>query len=259
MGISIRNAEHYSWGNNCDGWYFLKSPTLTVIRERMPSGTSEQFHCHEKSQQLFFVLTGTATFDVDGREERISANESLHVRPKVLHRVSNLEKDDLTFVAISEPEPHEDRIEIIDYSPEYKEHIKALNVEWLQQYFTIEPPDIVQLNDPQREIIDKGGKIFYARWNGKIVGTVALLKHGHGVFEIGKMAVTEKARGHGLGTVLLQHCLNVARRSSIQKLVLYSSTRLEAAMHLYRKFGFTEIELEKGRYQRADVKMEKIV
>jgi N-acetylglutamate synthase-like GNAT family acetyltransferase len=225
----------------------------------MPPGSAEQPHCHEHSQQLFFVLSGTASFEVNGRLEKLFTNESLHVPPKVLHRVSNLGSEDLSFLAISAPESHGDRIDIIEYSSAHKEYIKTLNVEWLQRYFTLEPHDVVQLNDPDREIIEKEGKIFYARWNNEIVGTVALMKVDQGVYELGKMAVTEKAQGHGIGAALLQHCLNVAAQSSIRKLLLYSNTRLQSAVHLYRKYGFREIELEEGRYGRANIKMEKVI
>ena len=39
MVKSIKNAEHYQWGNACDGWHLLKSETLSVIQEKMPAGT----------------------------------------------------------------------------------------------------------------------------------------------------------------------------------------------------------------------------
>ena len=79
------------------------------------------------------------------------------------------------------------------------------------------------------------------------------------IYELGKMAVTENAQGHGIGTMLLQHCLNIATKNSIHKLILYSNTKLGPAIHLYRKYGFTEVELEKGHYQRANIKMEKLL
>ena len=60
MIVNKENAEHYYWGQNCDGWHLLKSDSLSVIQERMPAGTAESRHYHEKSQQLFFVLSGEA-------------------------------------------------------------------------------------------------------------------------------------------------------------------------------------------------------
>lgn len=150
-------------------------------------------------------------------------------------------------------------IEIINFSPDLKEPIKTLNYEWLEKYFRLEEGDILSLSNPQEQIIDKGGFIFYAKLNGEIVGTASLLKKSETIFELGKMAVSGKAQGFGIGTFLLEHCINFAREKGIQKLILYSNTMLETAINLYRKYGFTEIELESGLYERADIKMEKVM
>lgn len=151
------------------------------------------------------------------------------------------------------------KIEIIPFSDEQKEAIKTLNYEWLEKYFRVEQGDVVSLSNPKEQIIDKGGYIFYAKLNDEIVGTASLLKKNDRVFELGKMAVSEKARGLGIGTVLLEHCLDVAKQKGINTLILYSNTKLESAIHLYRKYGFYEIDLEEGLYKRADIKMEKRV
>ena len=148
-------------------------------------------------------------------------------------------------------------IEIIDFSDEYAEMIKTLNYEWLTKYFRVEEGDKLSLNNPKEHIIDKGGYIFYAKLNDKISGTASLLKKTETVFELGKMAVTENVRGLGIGKLLLEHCLDFAKKKNISTLILYSNTQLKSAIHLYRKYGFIEIELEKGLYDRANIKMEK--
>ncbi len=146
-------------------------------------------------------------------------------------------------------------IEIIDFQEGVEAPIKTLNYEWLEKYFKVEESDIRSLSNPKEEIIDKGGFIFYAKLNDEIIGTASLLKKSEEVFELGKMAVSAKAQGHKIGTLLLEHCLNFAKEKQIKTLILYSNTHLKSAIHLYRKYGFTEIELEKGLYERADIKM----
>ena len=148
-------------------------------------------------------------------------------------------------------------IQIIDFSDDLKESIKTLNYEWLKKYFRVEKSDVISLSNPREEIIDKGGFIFYAKLNDEIVGTASLLKKSNTIFELGKMAVSEKAQGHKIGTLLLEHCLSFAKQKEVKTLLLYSNTQLESAIHLYRKYGFSEVELEKGLYERADIKMEK--
>ena len=151
----------------------------------------------------------------------------------------------------------QNKIEIIPFSEDLKESIKILNYEWLEKYFTIEKNDEISLSNPKKEIIDKGGFIFYAKLNDEIVGTASSLKKSESVFELGKMAVAEKAQGYKIGTILLEHCVEFAKEKQIKTLLLYSNTQLKSAIHLYRKYGFSEIDLESGLYERADIKMEK--
>jgi ribosomal protein S18 acetylase RimI-like enzyme len=148
-------------------------------------------------------------------------------------------------------------ITIIPFSSDLKEPIKTLNIEWLKKYFKIEPKDELVLSNPQEEIIDKGGMIFYAKYNDAIVGTASLLKMNDTTFELSKMAVTDGVQGLGIGQKLLEHCIKVAEKQKIETLLLYSNRKLLPAIHLYEKFGFKEIELEDGIYERADIKMKK--
>jgi mannose-6-phosphate isomerase-like protein (cupin superfamily)/N-acetylglutamate synthase-like GNAT family acetyltransferase len=254
---STPDGEHFRWGNNCEGWHLFKSDSLDVIRERMPSSTSEIMHYHEHAQQVFYILSGAATFEMDGKTCTISVNENIHVPQKKLHRISNNSAEDLYFLLVSQPKTQGDRVEIIDYDETLNEPIKLLNYEWLEKYFRVEPSDIVQLSNPKKEIIDQGGAIFYARWNHEIVGTASLLRITPDEYELGKMAVTEKARGHYIGNALIEHCFHVSERMKIRKLILYSNTSLKPAIHLYRKYGFREVQLESHHYERANIKMEK--
>ena len=109
MIYSIKNAEHYTWGNNCDGWHLLKSESLSVIQERMPPGTSEQLHYHQHAQQVFYILFGRAKFILNGLSYFVDAGESIHIASGISHHVLNEGFDDLHFLVISEPKAHGDR------------------------------------------------------------------------------------------------------------------------------------------------------
>jgi ribosomal protein S18 acetylase RimI-like enzyme len=150
-------------------------------------------------------------------------------------------------------------IEIIPFSVELAAPIKTLNIEWLEKYFKVEPKDELVLSDPQGQIIEKGGMIFYARYQYDIIGTVSLLKIDETTFELSKMAVTDGVQGLGVGKKMMLHCLAFAGEKGIKKLILYSNRKLLPAIHLYEKFGFVEVPLEHGVYDRADIKMERII
>ncbi|MCU1263485.1 MAG: cupin protein, partial [Bryobacterales bacterium] len=76
---SATSAEHYTWGNCCDGWYLVKTPELNIIQERMPPGTSETLHKHQKARQFFFVLSGEASIEREGKLSIVHAGEGLEV------------------------------------------------------------------------------------------------------------------------------------------------------------------------------------
>jgi N-acetylglutamate synthase-like GNAT family acetyltransferase len=153
-------------------------------------------------------------------------------------------------------------IAIVPYKEAYKEHIKSLNYEWLEKYFAIEPIDVIQLSNPQEEILDKGGKIFFALDldDDTVIGTASLLKVSDQEYELAKMAVTEKYKSLGIGKMLMEHCIAEAKKLHAKKLTLVSNTKLDAAIHVYRKYGFIEIPLPaEMHYERGNIMMEKIL
>jgi mannose-6-phosphate isomerase-like protein (cupin superfamily) len=110
--VSKENAEHYNWGQICEGWHLLKSSHLSVIEERVPPGGSELMHYHERAHQFFYILSGKATMEIDGRKITIKAQQGLSVPPKVPHRLFNESRQDLLFITISSPMSHGDRIDV---------------------------------------------------------------------------------------------------------------------------------------------------
>ena len=148
-------------------------------------------------------------------------------------------------------------LKVINYNPRYAKDFYELNIEWLKTFFYVEPFDEEVLGKPERHIIDKGGFIFFVLKDTKIVGTVALMPtEKKGVLELTKMAVLPSERGQKIGQMLLQYCIDFAKKQSLKALLLYSNTKLENAIYLYKKYGFIEQELEKNSpYKRSDIKM----
>ena len=110
--ISIGDAEHYSWGDGCDGWHLVRTPELSVIEERMLPGTSEARHRHERARQFFYVLEGELTMEVDGRVVTLGAGQGLEIAPGVAHQAFNRSERDVRMLVTSVPPSHGDRINI---------------------------------------------------------------------------------------------------------------------------------------------------
>lgn len=112
--VDITNAEHYTWGDNCDGWHLVKSGNLSVIRETMPPMTKEKLHYHARAQQFFYIIAGMATFEINGTVFNVSQSQGIRVEPGARHRISNNTGSALEFIVISEPKSHGDRVNIDD-------------------------------------------------------------------------------------------------------------------------------------------------
>lgn len=147
-------------------------------------------------------------------------------------------------------------VQIIGYDDRYAKDFAHLNYLWLQKYFEPEDEDLILLSNPQSEIIDKGGFIFLVREGEDVVGTAAFIKMEEDVFELAKMTVIERLRGQKMGQRLLSHCIDFARQNDFKKIILYSNRTLKPALHLYRKYGFKEVEMEGDLFTRADIMME---
>lgn len=151
-------------------------------------------------------------------------------------------------------------MKIISFEPKYAESFKKLNLEWLEHFFVVEPHDQEVLGQPEKHIIDPGGKIFFAIDTDEVIATVALMKLDQGIFELTKMAVSPKARGKKIGQKLMEHTLDFSQTQPWKKLIIYSNRKLENAIHIYKKYGFKEIPLEQNLpYDRADIKLELIL
>lgn len=106
---SIQTGKHYIWGGNCDGWHLAASPNLSVIQERVPPGSSEVRHRHNRAEQFFYVLNGIATLEVDGAVHVLGPNEGFHVSAGAPHTLSNGHEKMLEFLVVSTPPSHGDR------------------------------------------------------------------------------------------------------------------------------------------------------
>ena len=110
--ISTTSAEHYTWGGGCDGWFLLKAAGFHVIEERMPAGTAEKRHYHERAEQLFYVLAGDLTMKLEGRSIQIRAREGVRVAAREVHQAANESEAAVEFLVISCPPSYGDRTNV---------------------------------------------------------------------------------------------------------------------------------------------------
>lgn len=107
--ISTATADHYVWGQICDGWHLVRSGNLSVIEERMPPGSEEQRHWHQHARQFFYVLEGELTMQFDDRTITLNPRQGIEIAPGIPHQAKNPSQADVRFLVISQPPSHGDR------------------------------------------------------------------------------------------------------------------------------------------------------
>ena len=136
---------------------------------------------------------------------------------------------------------------------------RELNEDWISRYFRLEEQDRIQLSDPEGNILRTGGQILMALSGDERIGCCALIFMRPGVFEVAKMAVSERYRGHGIGRKLLEFTIAQAKLLGAHTLELASNSKLANAVHLYESLGFRHLPpelVEPTPYARANVFME---
>lgn len=108
--ISKTTAEHYLWGDRCDGWHLVKRDDLSIIHERMPKGTSEVRHYHNRARQFFFVIRGTLTMELNGTFHVLGVHEGIEIEPGIPHQAKNESDSDVEFIVTSQPTTRGDRV-----------------------------------------------------------------------------------------------------------------------------------------------------
>jgi mannose-6-phosphate isomerase-like protein (cupin superfamily) len=112
MVLSINNAEHYVWGEVCDGWHLLKRDDMSVIQERVPAGGAEVMHYHDTARQFFYILDGEGLMTFEDRQVILHKGEGIEIEPRVKHQFRNPSKNDVHFLVISVPSTRGDRVNL---------------------------------------------------------------------------------------------------------------------------------------------------
>ncbi|HFU4026097.1 TPA: GNAT family N-acetyltransferase [Streptococcus suis] len=144
------------------------------------------------------------------------------------------------------------------YKPEYKEAFIAMNLAWIEEMFQVGDEDRMVLGSIEERLAN-GGEIFFAiNDEGEIMASCMVAPLPSGEWEIEKFAAKKEFAGQGAGKACLQACMDFIKEKQIQKVIIVSNRKCVSAIHLYRKFGFIEIPVDKNKfpYERADIAFE---
>ena len=83
-----------------------------------------------------------------------------------------------------------------------------------------------------------------------------------GIFEVAKMAVSDRYQGRGTGRKVLEYTVAQARALGARRLYLETNSKLANAIHLYESVGFRHLPPDRvtpSPYARSNVQMEMLL
>jgi GNAT superfamily N-acetyltransferase len=93
-------------------------------------------------------------------------------------------------------------------------------------------------HDPQKE------RCWIAEDNGKIIGSIFLVKKSDRIGKLRMLYVEPDARNAGVGRRLIEECIRFARVAGYSKVELWTHSELTAARRLYGAAGFRLVSSE---------------
>jgi putative acetyltransferase len=88
-------------------------------------------------------------------------------------------------------------------------------------------------------------RYFIAELDGRVVGGGGIYPTKHlpeGTCELVKMYLLPDVRNIGLGSTLIQHCLDFAKIAGYKQVYIETMPELQKAVSLYSKFGFNHLD-----------------
>ncbi len=106
----------------------------------------------------------------------------------------------------------------------------------------------LDLEDPKKHYIDRGGMFFVLKDDGKIVGTVAIINKGNNIAELKRLYVNKEDQGKGLGSKLFDAVITYCKEHGFIKLEFETNKKFTKAHVLYQKRGFKTINEDERSY-----------
>lgn len=149
-------------------------------------------------------------------------------------------------------------MKIVPYTSKYKNEFIEMNKAWISEMFAIEQEDLRELENIE-PYIEAGGQIFFALDSeDNVMACCMIAPRADGDWEIMKFAARGMYTGTGAGSACLKACIDYVKEKKISKVIIVSNRKCVQAIHLYKKYGFVEIPVDKKKFpfDRADIAFE---
>jgi len=195
-----------------------------------------------RGRKAFGVLNARASQEIVGMLQDLSASDQKHLLQS-LGMIETLLDDEkeaarTPIISLRAPEPGDLGWVIQRHGELYAEEY-GWNAEFERLVATI-VGKFAQAADPAQ-------RCWIATLDGVRAGCVFLVPASAKVARLRLLLVEPWARGHGLGTRLVQACIDAAREAGYRTLTLWTNDVLSNARRLYERAGFRLVESERHR------------
>ena len=114
--------------------------------------------------------------------------------------------------------------------------------------FALHDPEVAQMSaayrggDARYYVVEHAGAVYGGAGFGRLQGS----NTADATCELRKMYFQQPARGRGLGHTMLQLLLDEMRAAGYRRCYLETTSRMQAAQHLYRAHGFLPLAAAEG-------------
>ena len=209
-----------------------------VEKTRSPAdGRVTQLELTEAGRATFQPLEDASQREVVAMLEKLSVPEQRQLVSAMGEIESLLQEERVPNYILRDPQPgdmgwviHRQGAlyaEEYGWSTEFEALVAEIVVKYMRDY------------DPASD------RCWIAEKDGKIVGSVFLVRHDERTAKLRLLYVEPSARGLGIGRRLVEECMRHARLLGYRRMVLWTNAGLDAARHIYDKAGFALVEEER--------------
>lgn len=146
---------------------------------------------------------------------------------------------------------------VIPYQEKYKKDFIQFNTDWIMDYFgCLEEEDLNTFRHIEQSL-SSGAMIYFAVEGANVLATCMAKPLGNDdTWELCKLGSNRQLPHKGAGSAVFEAAMNWAIQHHAKRLFILSNSKLKAAIHIYKKYGFHEIKLNDYEYARGDIAFE---